>query len=241
MSSLPDIQLIFVSGVLDPDIWKHQEKYFSRSCRVETIGGKNFQELCEELEDMLDNCNNAVVIGAEKGNHAVKALEGHENVMSTVFTGLLEELPEINDERKYNLVKKALKKPKLFKKTFFKDKTDYKVVKQFMHSFEMPSHEKFMSYNGMSLDVPLKNSLVIYNQACRFSSMNEVESLKSNSQIALLDAGSFSFYERPQEFNKALHDYLQGKKSFLEKRELVKAANENHSLKDFNNRLEVER
>ncbi|MFO7794497.1 MAG: hypothetical protein R6V35_06010 [Candidatus Nanohaloarchaea archaeon] len=240
MSSLPDIQLIFVSGLLDSEIWEHQEKYFSRSCRVETIGGESFEELCEDLEDMLDNCDNAVVIGAEKGNHAVKALESHESVMSTVFTGLFEDLPEIKDERKYNLIKKSLKKPKIFKKVFFKDKTNYRLVKQFMHSFELPSYERYESYRGMSLDVPLKNSLVVYNQACRFSSMDEVERLKSNSQIALLDAGSFSFYERPQEFNKALHDYLQGKKEFLEKRELVKAASENRSLKDFN-RLEVER
>lgn len=240
MSSLPDIQLIFVSGILDPDIWEHQEKYFSRSCRVETIGGEKFSELCGELEDMLDNCDNAVVIGAEKGNHAVKALEGHESVMSTVFTGLFEDLPEIDDERKFNLIKKALKKPKLFKKAFFKDKTDYRLVKQFMHSTDLPTYERYTSYRGMSLDVPLKNSLVVYNQGCKFSEMRKVESLKSNSKIALLDAGSFSFYEKPQEFNKALHDYLQGKKSFLEKRELVKAASENRSLKDFN-RLEVER
>ena len=240
MSSLPDIQLVFVSGLLHPEIWEHQEKYFSRSTRVETIGGEDFNSLCEKLEDMLDNCDNAVVVGAEKGNHVVKELEGHENMMTTVFTGLFEDLPEIKDERKYSMIKKALKKPKIFKKLFFKDKTDYGLVKQFMHSFEIPKFDLYDSYTGMSLDVPLKNSLVMYNQGCRFSGMEKVESLKSNSEIALLDAGSFSFYERPQEFNKALHDYLQGKKGFLEKRELVKAASENRSLKDFN-RLEVER
>ncbi len=240
MSSLPDIQLIFVSGMLDPEIWKHQEKYFSRSCRIETVGGQNFNSLCEELEDMLDNCDNAVVVGAEKGNHAVKALEGHESVMSTVFTGLFEALPEIKDERKYKLIRRSLSKPKIFKKAFFKDKTDYRLVKEFTRSFKIPSYDLYQTYSDLSLDVPLKNSLVIYNQDCRFSSMDKVESLKSNSQIALLDAGTFSFYEKPQEFNKALHDYLQGKKSFLEKRELVKAASENRSLKDFN-KLEVER
>ena len=238
MSNLPDIQLIFVTGALDREAWRHQEKYFSRSCRVEIIGGGKFGEVREELEDMLDNCDNAVVIGAEFGNHVVKSLEGHESVMSTVFTGLCENLPEIS-ERKYRYMTEALSKPKIFKKLFFKDKTDYRIIKKFLRDIKFPEYEVYSSYSGLELGVPLKNSLTVYNQSCRFSEMNKIEDMKSNSEIAIIDGGSFSFYERPQEFNKALHDYLQGKKDYLNRRELVKAAQENRSLKDFNS-LKVE-
>ena len=238
MSNLPDIQLIFVTGALDKEAWRHQEKYFSRSCRVEIIGGGKFGEVREELEDMLDNCDNAVVIGTEFGNHVVKSLEGHESVMSTVFTGLFEKAPELS-ERKYRYMTEVLSKPKIFKQVFFKDKTDYRIIKKFLRDIKFPEYEVYSSYSGLELDVPLKNSLTVYNQSCRFSEMSKIEEMKSNSEIAIIDGGSFSFYERPQEFNKALHDYLQGKKDYLNRRELVKAAQENRSLKDFNS-LKVE-
>jgi hypothetical protein len=233
MSNLPDVQLIFVTGALDREAWRHQEKYFSRSCRVEVIGGGKFGEVREELEDMLDNCDNAVVIGAEFGNYVVKSLEGHEGVMSTVFTGLFENFPEVS-ERKYRYMKEFMSKPKIFKKLFFREKTDYRIIKKFLRDIKLPDYEVYSSYSGLELDVPLKNSLTVYNQSCRFSKMSKIEEMRSNSEIAIIDGGTFSFYERPQEFNKALHDYLQGKSDYLNRRELVKAAQENQSLKDFN-------
>jgi hypothetical protein len=127
-----------------------------------------------------------------------------------------------------------MSKPKIFKKLFFKDKTDYRIIKKFLRDIKLPEYEVYSSYSGLELDVPLKNSLTVYNQSCRFSKMSKIEEMRSNSEIAIIDGGSFSFYERPQEFNKALHDYLQGKRDYLNRRELVKAAQENQSLKDFN-------
>ena len=238
MSNLPDIQLIFVTGMLDDSIWRHQENYFTRSCRVETIGGGTYSEVKDELEDMLENCDNAVVVGAEYGNYLVKALQAHENVMTTVFTGLFDKTPKIS-KRKYRYLKSAFLMPKIFKKIFFNDETDYIIVKKFLREVKLPSYDVYNSYKGLSLEPPLKESLTVYNQVCRFSTLEKVEEMKPNSKIALLDGGSFSFYEKPQEFNKALHDYLQGKKDFLNQRELVKAAQQNQSLKDFNS-LKIE-
>jgi hypothetical protein len=114
-------------------------------------------------------------------------------------------------------------------------------VKEFLHMIEAPDFETYRSFLGKSLRVPVKNSLTIYNQGCRFSSMDAVEDLRPNSETALLDAGSFSFFEKPQEYNKALNDYLLGRKDILEKRRLVKSASENRSLKDFEDKLSLER
>jgi hypothetical protein len=233
MSDLPEINLLFVSGSLDSSIWRQQEKYFSRNCNVELVGGGTYREVKSEVEQILEKEEDFIVVGGEFGNAVVKSVESNENIVSTVFTGPFDDIPKIGG-RKYGLMKKVISKPKLFRKIFFQSGTEYSIVKKFLNRIELPSYEVFDSYYGFDLEVPLKNSLVIYNQECRFSTMGKVEELRPNSEIALLNAGTFSFYEKPQEFNKALHDYLLGKKDFLEKRELVKAASNNRSLNDFN-------
>ena len=236
MSDFPEVELIFVSGVLDQSIWKHQEKYFSRNCSVETVGGGRFSEVRQDLLEILNTSENAVVIGAELGNLIAQSVEEHENVISTVITGPLDRRPVLG-EKSFKAWSKILQHPKFVKKVFFSKNSNYDIVKQASLLLDNVDFESYRSFIGKNLRVPLKNSLIIYNQECRFSSMKGVEDLKSNSQIALLDAGSFSFYEKPQEYNKALHDYLLGKKDLLEKRELVKAASENRSLKDFEDKL----
>lgn len=240
MSGFPEIELVFVSGVLDPDVWKHQEKYFSRNCEVTSIGGRNFEALKNELEEILDNSENAVIVGAEFGNLVAQSVEGHENVMSTVLTGPFDKTPFVGLYG-FKAAIKAFSHPKIAKKMFFPETTNYSVVKEFTYYARNLDFGRYRSFLNGNLRVPVKNSLIIYNQGCRFSSMNAVEDLKPNSEIALLNAGSFSFFEKPQEYNKALHDYLLGKREFLERRELVKAATENRSLKDFEDKLSLRR
>jgi len=240
MSGFPDVELVFVSGAVDPGIWKHQEKYFSRDCEVHTVGGKPFQELKEELTEIIEESENAVLIGSELGNLAIQSVENHENVMSTVITGPLNQRPLLG-QRLFKIWSKILKHPKFVKKVFCSKDTDYQVVKELSYTLRETSFDVYRSFSGRELRVPVKNSLIMYNQNCRYSSMKGVEELKSNSEIALIDASTFSFFEKPQEYNKALNDYLLGKKDFLEKRELVKSASENHSLKDFEDKLGLRR
>lgn len=240
MSSFPDIEIVFVSGVLDPEVWKHQEKYFSRNCEVSSIGGKNFEVLKEDLEEVLEDSENAVVVGAEMGNLVAQSVEENDSVMSTVVTGPFDR-PPFMGRRSYRMCRKAVSHPKIAKKIFFGDKPDYSVVKEFVCRSGELDFDIYRSFTNRSLRVPVKNSLVIYNQECRFSSMDAVENFRPNSEIAILNSGSFSFFEKPQEYNKALHDYLLGKKDFLEKRELVKAASKNRSLKDFEEKVELRR
>ena len=239
MSSLPDIELVFVSGILDSEIWKHQKKYFDRCSRVETTGGENYRDLRKDVLDGLDSCDNAVVVGAEMGNYVVQSVEDHDSVVSTVLTGPFDRPPFVG-EKSYRYGRRILKHPKLARKFLFSE-SEYRIVKEFLHLSDFPDFETYRSFIGKSLRVPVKNSLTIYNQKCNFSTMGAVEDLRPNSETALLDAGSFSFFEKPQEYNKALNDYLLGRKDILERRRLVKSASENRSLKDFEDKIRLER
>ncbi|MFP4229695.1 MAG: hypothetical protein ACLFRK_00980 [Candidatus Nanohaloarchaea archaeon] len=239
MSSLPEIDIVFVSGALNPEVWKHQERYFGRCSNVESLGGGEFREIRSELLNLLDNSENAVVVGAELGNHVVQEVEEHESVVSTVVTGPFD-APPFTSEKAFRFFNRVMQHPKIAKRMFFSEGSEYRVVKEFLHTAEFPGFEIYRSYIGRSLRVPVKNSLMIYNQNCRFSRMDAVEEMRPNSEIALLNAGSFSFFERPQEYNKALNDYLLGRKDILERRRLVKSATENRSLKEFEEKLELE-
>ncbi len=240
MSEFPDIELVFVSGPVDSDCWTHQYRYFSRNSTVEVVGGQNFSETVTKLETLLDSSKfqHTVLVGGGLGNYAVQDLENRKEVMSTVLTGPLESFPYM-PEKFYNAVSGVWKKPKIMKKVFFSSNTNYQVVREFT-GLNTPTYSDIESFKLGSLEVPLKNSLVMYNRKCRFSRAGTIERLKPNCEVALIDAGTFSFFERPQEFNKALADYLRNKKDVLERRETLKAVSKNRSLKEFENSLLVE-
>lgn len=239
MSDLPDVDLVFVSGVLDSDIWKHQKKYFSRCTNVELVGGNEYNQIYKEIQSIVEKNDNVILVGAEMGNFLIQEFEGHDNVVSTVLTGPFDNF-SLKDKWLFKTGKKLFNHPKLAKKMLFTKDSDYSVVKEFIHSAGSIDYSDYESYENLSLRMPVKNSLIIYDQNCRFSTMKTVEDFRPNSEIAILDAGSFSFFEKPQEYNKALHDYLIGRKDILERRKLVRSASRNRSLKDFEGKIELE-
>lgn len=239
MSDLPDVDLVFVSGALSPDIWKHQKKYFSRCTNVEILGGKNYSDLYTEIQELIEQNDNVILVGAEMGNYLIQEFESHDNVVSTVLTGPFDSF-SLKEEWMFKAGKKIFNHPKLARKLLFSSKTSYSLVKEFIRSSDDIDYGDYRSYSNLSLRMPVKNSLIIYNQECRFSTMKTVEDFRPNSEIAILDASSFSFFEKPQEYNKALHDYLIGRKDLLERRELVRSASRNRSLKDFEEKIQLE-
>lgn len=232
MCSFPDIELIFVSGVLESDVWKHQKRYFSGCCEVKVLDSSKSNDIESRLEEILANSENAVVVGCEFGNLAVQRVEDHDNVMTTVLTGPFRKLSRKN-QRIFNVFLKLFSHPKFTKIALFSNETNYSVVKDFVSYIPSQSPDKILNLMDYDLRVPVKNSLIIYNNNCRFSNKSSIEDLTTNSELACIDAGSFSFFEKPQEFNKALNDYLLNKTDFLEKRNVVRSASENRSLKDF--------
>jgi hypothetical protein len=74
--------------------------------------------------------------------------------------------------------------------------------------------------------------MIIHAKKDRFSDRDCARTVEG-ANLSIIDAGTFSFYEKPQEYNKALHDFLTTVERLVKEREVYKAAAENRSLKEF--------
>ncbi len=235
------IQLVFLPGAFNPELWRQQFRYFSKNFRTVSFdvwrNERSYESQKEILDSVLDKegMKNAVLVSYGLGNPIVQELEHRENVAATVITGPVRRFPSI-PRRLYNAVwKLSGMKPKLAKKLFFSEKTDYRVVRQFMKDIETPSYEEYRDFSRRySLRKPVKNCMVIHAEDDRFSSKEYARKLKPDASVSLIrSSGSFSFYEKPQEYNKALLDFLKNMEMFVESREISQTQKKNRSLKEF--------
>ena len=233
------LQLIFTPGILGPKVWRHQLRYFSKKFDTiaynTTFSNRSFDDQMKALETVIsqEEVQNAVLIGQGPANALIQAFEEDENVVGTVLTGVKEDLKPLPKEL-YGIGKKiGCMQPKLVKKFFFSDMTDYSVVKEFIQDLELVDYECYRSFvENNSLRTPVKQSMIIHAKDDRFSDRKCARAVEE-ANLSIIDAGSFSFYEKPQEYNKALHDFLVGVERLVEEREVYKAASENRSLKEF--------
>lgn len=235
------LQLVFVPGVFNAEIWRHQFRYFSGSHRTAAFDGWEpgfgFEQAAETLRLVLEeeDFRNAVLVSSGLGNAVVQQMEKLENVAATVITGPAKSYPNV-PRRLYNLgVEAARREPKLFKKMFFSETTSYRIVRQLVEELEFPDYDLYRSFlENYRLRKPVKNTLVIHPGDDRFSSREFVDSMKQDATVGTIrKAGSFSFYEKPQEYNKALLDFLNKLEPFAQERELKKRSKRNRSLSDF--------
>lgn len=233
------LQIVFVPGMFNPGIWKHQLNYFGSRFRTVSYGIERGDYLShsEALEDILaqDGLENVVLVSQGFGNALAQELEHREEVVATVLTGTGNNSLKL-PRRLHKLLLSALKsEPKLFKKVFFSSITDYSVARQFLEDVELPSHRVYSSfYREQGLRRPIKKSMVVHPEGCRFSSIAEARRLKPDASVSVIkDVGSFSFYEKPQEYNKAVLDFLRTLKGFIEDRKVSRARQQNRSLKEF--------
>ncbi len=241
-----DIQLVFVPGLYNRRIWKHQVNYFSEDYMVFSPSGARYMDQKEALERVLDreDVGNAVIISQGLGNSLSQEFEYREEVIATVNTGVKKNYSLSIPRRFYNLFWSfSLQEPKVYKKMFFSDFTDYRVARQFIEEIEKPSYDVLMSFfESYSLRKPVKNALVIHADRDRFSSLELAQKFQPNVSISVIrNAGSFSFYEKPQEYNKALLDFLNGLNRFVKKREVSKTREKNRSLAEFSQEKETKR
>ncbi|MBC5792608.1 MAG: alpha/beta hydrolase [Nanohaloarchaea archaeon] len=242
-----DLTLIFTPGGFNPEIWRHQVKYFSRKIHTisfqPTSNNRGFEGEKRALANVLkqDQVENAVLVSNVLGNPVIQSFEDRENVMATVFTGMLKNysLPT----RLYSMGSKFLgAEPKLFKKMFFSSYADYKVVKQFLRDAEFPSYEIFKSFaKEYDIRTPVKPNLVIHSEEDRFSSLERVKKLENNSTSLIKRSGTFSFYEKPQEYNKALNDFLVSVDERIEERKIYESKKRNRSLSEFDKKVKAKR
>jgi len=238
------VQLVFVPGGLNPELWKQQLRYFSkRFCTISfkpTVSFRDFEGEKSALKNILDQAHldNVVLVANSFGNSLIQEFEDRENVVSTVLTGPRREFESIPPRRIYNWLYKIGKfKPKITQKMFFSDVTEYKVVKEFMETIEKPDYSDFKSFlDNYRVSRPSKESLVIHSSEDRFSDIEFGRELEPNASLSKLEpAGTFSFFEKPQDFNKALIDFLDIIEDYREEEELMKLKENNRSLLEFEN------
>lgn len=234
------LQLVFIPGMFDAELWKHQIRYFCESFRTiafESDGSREYGEQMELVEKILDqdHLDNVVLVSQGHGNRLTRELEYREEVVATVMTGARTSDKSM-PAKLYSLCRKSLQaEPKLFKKMFFSRLTDYRVAKQFLRDVSLPSYSDYRSFSeGFSLRKPVKNALLIHAQGDRFSSLEAARKLKPGVSVGVIrGAGTFSFYEKPQEYNKAVLDFLSTLEGFVERRQISQTREKNRSLKEF--------
>lgn len=244
------IQLVFLPSAFNPELWRHQLKYFSREFKTiafrPTASRRNLEGEVECLEEVLeqDGINNAIIVSHHLGNSIAQSMEYNENVVGLVSTGSRDRFSKKPPRMVYRVLKKlGCGEPKLVKKLLFSDFAKYEVVKEFVNDIEMPEYDVFEQYyRSYNVERPVKHSMVVHASEDRFSDIDFIRSLKPGPQISIIqDAGTFSFYEKPGDFNKALHDFLRQLEEFVDERELAEAKSKNRSLKDFSGRKAMKR
>lgn len=234
------VQLVFVPGGFNPEIWQHQISYFSRNFRTATFEptqkDKGFEGEKKALNNILDQeeMKNVVLVSSITGNRLIQEVEGRDEVVATVMTGCMDKEKTDISKRAYRLLWKAsLKKPKIMKETFFSDQVKYQVVKDFAEDVTPPSYECFRSFlKNYQIERSLKPSLVAKSDQDRFSNMDDMDNTE-RSVSTIHHSGTFSFYEKPQEYNKILHDFLEKVRENVESREIIESRKKNRSLFEF--------
>jgi len=243
------IQLVFVSGGFNPELWKHQIKYFSRKYRTISFQPtQSFRDLEGErsaLKNVLDQeqLTDVVLVSNFWGNSLAQEFENHKDVRATVFTGANKNL-DIRQRSLYNIFWNfGTKNPKILKKALFSNETDYNVVKEFSEDIELPDYGDIQSFQeNYRMKRPSTPSLVIHTQEDDRSSLEFARELGDNASISIIErAGIFSFYEKPQEYNKALNDFLSQVEDAVEEKELIETRTKNRSLFEFEKNQQKQR
>lgn len=243
------IQLVFVPGGLNPEIWKQQLRYFSKSFKTvsfqPTVSFRDYQGEKEALRNVLEQekMNNVVLISHAFGNSMIQEFEDRDDVISTVMTSPRRKFEKIPPRKVCNWMYKLGKfKPKIAKKIFFSEKTDYRIVREFTDTIEKPDYRNMKTFlDNYRVSRPSKEALVIHPAHDRLSSVDFAQELKPNASISSLQgSGTFCFFEKPQEYNKALLDFLNLIKDKAESEKIIEVKKKNRSLMEFEKQDEEE-
>ena len=236
------IQLVFVPGVFSGDAWRYQINYFSEDYRTvtfrPTVSNRDFEGHREALKQILEQeeMNNVVLIGSNYNNSLVQSFEPHEDVSATVLVGAKKKMKKQIPENLYRSFTSRKFPCKLFKKVFMSS-VRYRDVKEFWKDVEFLEAEDFRSFSEkFGTRRPEKSCMIVHGERDFFSDRSYAKSLMSSASVTQVDAGSFSFYEKPQEFNKMLHDFLLKMERKAIKEKIEEEQEKNKTLADFQNR-----
>jgi pimeloyl-ACP methyl ester carboxylesterase len=237
------LTLIFVSGVFSPKVWKYQMNYFSEDYRTisfwPTLSNRDMDGNRRCLKQILDqeDVENAVLIGSSFVNPIVQNFEAREDVSATVLVGAKRKLKKGLPREMYQMLTSEKFPTKLSKKLFFSS-MDYREVKEFCQNVKFVDFDDFSSFQkNFGVRRPEKESLVLHGERDYFSDEEYVKDMMSSASVSVMDAGMFSFFEKPQEFNKTLIDFLLKIERKALKEKIEETKDRNRTLEEFEERF----
>jgi pimeloyl-ACP methyl ester carboxylesterase len=236
------VQLIFVPGVFSPEAWKYQLNYFSEDYRTisfrPTVSNRDFEGHRDALKQILDQeeIDKAVLVGANYTNPLVQSFEAREDVLATVVTGARKKMKKKVPEEVYRGLTSGYFPVKLAKKFFFPS-MKYREVREFCSEVEFIDYSDFRSFQErFGVRKPEKECMIVHGENDFASDREYCKDLMSSASVVVLDSGSFSFYEKPQEFNKMVNDFLLKIKRKAVQEEIEETKDKNRTLEEFEDR-----
>jgi hypothetical protein len=237
------IQLVFIPGVFSPQAWKYQIKYFSEEYRAitfrPTVSNRGYEGHKKCLKQILEReeFDRTILIGANYTNPLIQSFEDRENVEATVMVGAKKQFKKEIPKELYKTLTSQYFPNKISKKLLFSS-MNYRDAKEFMCENEYLKFKDFQTFQQKyGLKSPGKSCLVVHGERDWLSDKEYIQELRRMASVTVMDAGPFSFYEKPQEFNKTLKDFLIK----LERKAIQKNINqkkeENKTLEEFEKKL----
>lgn len=237
------LQLVFVPGAFSPEAWKYQLNYFSKDRRTisfrPTVSNRSFSGHREALKEVLDQeeVDNAVLVGSSFSASLVQGFEVREDVAATVLVGARKKLKKDIPGNVYRVFTSDRFPPKLCKKMFFPS-VRYREVRDFCREVDFLEPGDFKSFQErFGVREPEKECLIVHGEKDFFSDRDYVRKLRSHASVTVVETGSFSFYEKPQEFNKTLNDFLLKIERKKAREEIEKTQEQNRTLEEFEKRM----
>lgn len=237
------LQLIFTPGIFSAEAWKYQLNYFSQEYRTisfqPTVSNRDFEGHREALKQILDQeeIENAVLIGGNYSNSLIQGFEAREDVKATVIVGVKKKLKKGIPREVYKTLTSGYFPTKLVKKLFLPS-LQYRDARSFCRDVDCLSFENFQSFQErFGVRKPEKECLIVHSEKDFFSDREYARKLMSSASVSVLDSGSFSFYEKPQEFNKVLNDFLLKIERKAVKEKIEETKDMNRTLEEFEEKL----
>lgn len=231
-----DIALIFIPGSFNSRIWKHQVNYFSKKYRTFSFNSRGTPEseidTVERIIDETDIKNFVVISNALSAGVAAQIVEIGD-VVGGIFSNILDRDSFHTRKSVYRTGKSLINQPKLLKKIVFSDKSRFKKVKEFSEEIELPDIHTFREYSYNLINVE-KPCVAVKTDS---SVLKQRDYLQSNGfkVSEIKNSGLFPMYEKPEEFNKIINDYLSTIELVIEKEREIELRRRNKSLKEFQN------
>lgn len=233
------MQIVFIPGLMSASAWRYQLNYFSEDYRSitfrPTISNRNYKGHRDCLEQILqqESMNNVVLVGANYSNSLAQEFEEKSNVSATVLVGAKEKMKKGIPKDVYNIFTSEKFPCKLFKKLFLPSMR-FENVKEFCNEVKFLEFEDFKSFrSNFGIRPPEKESMIIHPESDFFSDQDFSKSMMARASVTKLQSGSFGFYEKPQEFNKILHDFLVKIERKAIKEKIEEEREKNKTLAEF--------